>query len=193
VTKRVEFLPPEYIEAKVHGILCKAQELGFYDFNSPTPLDLIAEKICGFNILFENLDQDLEGILGMLDLENKAIWLDQCLNHFETQQFCDEGRCNFTIAHEIGHYVLDHVSYKDDNMIAFHNELDPEVRKMETQANMFGAMLLMPKELVYRKWNHDFANISNFNDAITAMTDFFRASRETTENRLKTLGLIKNF
>lgn len=190
LASKVRFLPPFYIEAKVQALLEEANKRGFYNFDSFTPLDLIAEKICDLKIIFEDLDKDLKGTLGLLDLKNEAIWLDNCLNHLETEQFCDEGRCNFTIAHEIGHYALDHNSYTNGNMIAFHNELDTETRKIETQANMFGAMLLMPSDLMRQKWNKDFQYITNPNNKVTAMTKFFRSSRETTQNRLKTLDLL---
>ena len=129
----------------------------------------------------------------MLDLESNVIWLDNALNHFETGQFCDEVRCNFTIAHEIGHFILHKHLLLEDNLIAFHNELNPESKKIETQANMAGAMLLMTKELVVKKWNDDFKKINHPSDRIIKMTNFFRTSREAIQNRLDTLGLLKKF
>ncbi len=166
--------------------------MGFYDFNSPTPMDLIAEKICNLRIMYENLDDDLPGTLGLLDLDNKAIWIDISLDHLDTDQFIDEARCNFTMGHEIGHFILDHAG-GNKNLIDFHNEFNPETKKAETQANMVAAMLLMPRELAIRKWNEDFADTFDLGDRIIQMMIFFRSSRETTVNRLNTLGLLKKY
>lgn len=191
MTKSIKFLQPSLIAEKANELLKKAEEEGFYDFNSPTPLDLIAESILELRIIFEpKLDKDLEGVIGLLDTQNKAIWLDNSLNHYETQEFCDEARCNFTIAHEIGHDVLDHSSYAEGNLIAFHNELDSKTRRIETQANMFAAMLLMPYKLVERKWLEDFAHIKNKNERITEMINFFRVSRESMQYLLRDLELL---
>ena len=187
---KVKFLDPSCIEDLADCILSIANEEGFYDFNSPTPLDLIAEIICGLNIIFEDLDKDFKGILGIIDVKTKAIWLDDCLNHFETKLLCDEGRCNFTIAHEIGHYFLHADLFKQGNIRAFHNELSEQSSKIETQADMFAARLLMPRELVHKKWNKDFSSINNHNERITAMINFFRTSREAMQYRLDKLGLL---
>lgn len=189
MAKTVRYLPSYYIEEQVRIILCKAQEMGFYDFDGPTPLDLIVEKVCDLRIIFRDLRGDLEGVIGMLDLENKSIWLDNSLNHLETDQFCDEGRCNFTIAHEIGHFALKHVEHGDGNLLAFQDESDPKTKKIETQANMFAAMLLMPSELFCKKWAEIFKHRSDFDCSVTKMMIFFRSSREATLHRLRTLDL----
>ena len=184
------FLDISVIKEKADGVLYKAYKMGFYDFNSATPLDLIVERGCGLNIIFEDLDKDLEGLLGAIDLETRAIWLDNSLNHYETKQFCDEARCNYTIAHEIGHFILHKDLFKQNSLLAFHNELDVKARKIETQADMFAARLLMPSELIYKKWNQDFSSISSYHERIMAMTNFFRVSRESMQYRLGNLGIV---
>ena len=191
MSKTVKFLQPSFIAEKANELLKKAEEEGFYDFNSPTPIDLIAESILGLRIVFEpNLDKDLNGVIGLLDTKSKIIWLDNSLNHLETGVFCDEVRCNNTICHEIGHHVLDHSSYEEGNLIAFHNELDSRTKKIETQANMFGVRLSMPYILFKRKWQEDFSYIKNKNERITEMMNFFRVSRESMQYRLRDLELL---
>ncbi|MFT7086673.1 MAG: Zn-dependent peptidase ImmA (M78 family) [Rickettsiales bacterium] len=187
---KIKFLPKEDIKKAADDLLNKAYEAGIYDFNSPTPLDVIVENILNLEIRFCNLDKDNAGVLGALDLQNKIIWLDVSLDHTETGQFVDEARCNFTIAHEIGHNILHGNVILDNGLVAFHNETDPNTKNAETQANMFAAMVAMPSELMFQKWNKDFAYIENYNDAITAMVDFFRVSRESMQYRLKDLGLL---
>jgi Zn-dependent peptidase ImmA (M78 family) len=190
---KIKYQPKEEIERKVDNLLFEAHKEGFYDFNSPTPLDLIAESILGLEIRFHNLDKDYKGVLGALDLKSKIIWLDNSLDHTQTYQPVDEGRCNFTIGHEIGHNVLHGNVILDGGLVAFHNELDPNTKKAETQANMFSAMLLMPNELIFKKWNKDFSHIYHPTDRIMAMTDFFKVSRETMQYRLKDLNIFNPF
>ena len=187
---KIKFLPEEEIKKAADDLLHKAHKAGIYDFNSPTPLDLIAEDILDLKIMFHDLEKDHKGVLGALDLQTKTIWLDNSLDHTQTGQFVDEGRCNFTIGHEIGHSVLQgDVILDNDGLLAFHNELDPNTRRAEIQADKFSANLIMPSELISKKWN-DFAYIESCNDTITAMTDFFRVSRESMQFRLKDLRLL---
>jgi len=187
---KIKYLPDSEIKKAADDILNKAYKMGLYDFKSSTPLDAIAENILKLKIIFHDLERNHKGVLGALDLQNNIIWLDQSLDHTETGQFVDEGRCNFTIAHEIGHCVLQGNVILDGGLLAFHNEFDPNTRRAEIQADKFSANLLMPSELIFKKWNKDFAYIKTYNDTITAMINFFRVSGEAMQNRLKDLGLL---
>lgn len=71
-------------------------------------------------------------------------------------------RRRFTIAHELGHYVLhramvgrgvnDNRAYRTTNQAEYYNpEIGP---KQETEANRFAASLLMPQELIDRLREH---------------------------------------
>jgi hypothetical protein len=102
----IEFLEDRRIEEKAEGILTELSKAGFYDFNSATNLDLIAEKLLGLGILFEDLDSEFEGVLGALDLEGKTIIIDQGLDNSLGDEFLEEGRLNFTIAHEINRLLM---------------------------------------------------------------------------------------
>jgi Zn-dependent peptidase ImmA (M78 family) len=104
--KKVAFLESKIIESEATKLLKLAHQKGFYDFNRPTPIDLIVEIILKLNINFSDLNKDFEGVLGALDIKSQMIWLDESLNHTQTDNFTDEARCNFTIAHECGHYIL---------------------------------------------------------------------------------------
>jgi Zn-dependent peptidase ImmA (M78 family) len=187
---KIKYLSDGEIKKAADDILRKAYEMGVYDFNSPTPLDVIAENILGLQIRFYDLEKDYHGVLGALDLKNKIIWLDQSLDHTETGQFVDEGRCNFTIGHEMGHNVLQGDVILDGGLLAFHNELDPNTIRAEIQANKFSANITMPSKLMLKKWNEDFSYIESYNETITEMMGFFRVSREAMQYRLKDLGLL---
>ena len=71
-------------------------------------------------------------------------------------------RKRFSIAHEIGHYVL-HMEAADDyeivdnedNFRTITHDFDnwDDDRRMEWEANIFAAALLMDEELVRKEWN----------------------------------------
>lgn len=90
-------------------------------------------------------------------------------------------RQRFTIAHEIGHYVLGHGgAYRDSpNEFSLANH-DP----LEIAANRFAAELLMPEEvlnlLIFKKGIKDIAKLSNM----------LQVSQIAMQYRLKNLGLI---
>jgi Zn-dependent peptidase ImmA (M78 family) len=187
--KKVKFIESKTIEEKVNNTLFQAYKKNLYNSNIPTPIDLIVEKIFSLQIKFANLNQDFEGVLGALDSKNKIIWLDNSLNHTETDNFTDEARCNFTIAHECGHYILHQKLYDDADMTLFHDIENPKTKMIETQANMFASYILMPTNMILKKWSKiDY--YAPFEDTLFELTRFFRVSREAMINRLKIAQLI---
>lgn len=61
----------------------------------------------------------------------------------------DPGALSFSIAHELGHFVLEHPSCSPDELFAPRPRgSDPHVRDFEAEANAFAAELLMPADLV---------------------------------------------
>lgn len=85
----------------------------------------------------------IEGIDGMLSKRKKKN--DWCISYDE--KVTVRGRVNFTIAHELGHYLL-HRNQRDTfqcgslQMIEYDSI---ESRRIEVQANTFASYLLMPK------------------------------------------------
>ncbi len=188
--KGVSFRTPEVLERKANEVLQKAQKRGFYNFDSATPIDLIVEKIFRLKIFFTDLNKDFKGVLGALDLDGKTIWLDESLNHTEEEDFTKEARCNYTIAHEGGHYFFHRPQYrKAENVALFHDITDPRTEALEMQANMFAAYILMPKEVMIKKWNEIDHNCP-IKEVLGEMMKFFRVSREALVYRLKYLGLL---
>jgi Zn-dependent peptidase ImmA (M78 family) len=85
----------------------------------------------------------IRGIDGMLSRrEKKKDW---CISYDETVLV--PGRINFTIAHELGHYLL-HRKQSDIFQCGKSEMLDyasPESMRIESQANTFASYLLMPR------------------------------------------------
>lgn len=95
-----------------------------------------------------------------------------------------ENRRRFTIAHEIGHYVLHPSSllhYDRPEAVHFRakNILGPE----EREANYFAAELLMPEELLTKC-------IAAGMDSVPELASRFKVSEEAMGYRLANLGFI---
>jgi IrrE N-terminal-like domain len=65
---------------------------------------------------------------------------------FYNSRIRSEGRINFTLAHEFGHYLIHRQTYPEGFQCAEQDVVrwDSEYRQLEQQANVFAANLLMP-------------------------------------------------
>lgn len=90
-------------------------------------------ELCGIQIDYDIIDES-----GKFDSEANKI----LVNSLEP-----DTRQRFTLAHELGHFVLNHqgVNHRSDNSSVYSNE---QSRLNEIAANQFAAELIMPKELV---------------------------------------------
>ncbi len=94
----------------------------------------------------------------------------------------------FTVAHEIGHIVLEHVG--PDTREIQDRHLD-SIDEAETEANYFAACLLMPKDKLKEFIDLQFQKNSGFSILeVAAIMSTFNVSFETAVNRLESLGII---
>ena len=89
-------------------------------------------------------------------------------------------RKRFTVAHELGHYVLDHNPVLTE---AEPRDFGNPKSVNEKEANHFAAALLMPEEWVRQDWQ-------NLQDA-ERMANLYRTSPEAMWYRLMELKLLK--
>lgn len=181
--RKIKFIPHQRIEKRAMESLLTAQQRGIYNKGEPVDIMLISEKLFGLCISYEPLDKKMqEGIIGCLDFEQNAIFLDE-------DSWQDHERERFTIAHELGHFICHKLLYEKvgRDLLLLHNELDPVYdkprRDIETQANMMGMAILMPKDVLLEKWN-DFGKFTPFQEKAQHLQKFFDVSRETIEYRL---------
>jgi len=133
------------------------------------PVGEICEKL-NLKVEFKKLDQ---GQSGCLDVETKTIFVND--DYPATRNL-------FTIAHEIGHYVLHDGS--NNRFDQYHKYTSEELKK-EQEANEFAGKLLMPQnkfEEIFGEFRGDIAKIA----------DFFGVSQKAVEVRCFCLGLIDN-
>lgn len=87
----------------------------------------------------KNFDKKFEG--GLFKLPNGGGWA-----IFYNSSIKSRGRKNFTLAHELGHYLL-HRAKKAGDMLCSRSDMwkwDSEYGVMEAEANEFASYLLMP-------------------------------------------------
>lgn len=116
--------------------------------NMVKTLDILTFKLAKYNFNYQILD-DNDGIFekceeAKTDIINGTIYIKQSIyEEAYSEKYC---RANFTIAHEIGHFILHRVL----NLISFSRVANTNQKKPyedpEWQANTFASELLMPYE-----------------------------------------------
>ena len=136
------------IEKKSNKLLEEYFDYKKESLTTPVPTIDILEYL-GYDIDFRSdgiyKNKDILG--GVIPVE-KRVELNESLTS-------NEGRLNFTIAHEIGHIIL-HVDNTDndfffriDNNCEDENKINEKKRKLiENEADQFAAYLLMPSDII---------------------------------------------
>jgi len=129
----------------------------------PIPVDAIMENFLKLRFSFMNLREvfGVNDVAGALWMDTAEVGVDHTLDPEAHPRM--EGRYNFTVAHEIGHWQL-HRRYKlskPDPMLPFARAdlMAPTYicrsstrNRAEIQANMFASSLLMPKAMAVAVW-----------------------------------------
>jgi Zn-dependent peptidase ImmA (M78 family) len=120
----------------------------------------------------------VNGISGMLERVGNSFLVTICATDPYTRQ-------RFTLAHELGHYMLhrhlvgdgvdDDRAYRSTQVGKYHNTLIGPAE--ETEANKFAANLLMPRDLVNAEWAKDGSTVSS-------MAALFQVSEHAMSIRL---------
>ena len=145
---------------------------------------------------------DLERIAAHLHLEIKEVPLEEEYSGFlavhekiiAVNSAHPPVRRRFTIAHEIGHYVLHRRNQSSpvfiDRVIYRRHEASPLSNyNEEMQANAFAAALLMPEKWLDEYMENHPLNLSKTGD-IKILADEFGVSRKAMEYRLHNLGFV---
>lgn len=151
----------------------------------PTPLDELAEEL-GIKIVYQEFEDNISGFLYREDTNN-IIGVNK--KHSKTRQ-------RFTIAHEIGHFILHRgnlVHVNKGYRVNFRNDNSSKAIDFEEiEANTFAAALLMPekevKKIIKRKLN-DGIDLED-SDELKKIAEHFNVSLQAMIIRLIRLGII---
>lgn len=195
------------------------QKLGMLDLES------IAELKLGLKIEYQKLDEDGE-LLGMtifktgyVDVfdENNTICKKKfekgtiVLNEMLINNLKLQGRYQFTLAHEIGHWILHRKEFiEDQNQINLFNivanttennyikclnrdvvynkvvasKLKTDLDWLEWQANYFGASILMPRRLI-KQYYLDNCNSKDIKQMSKEISEICGVSKQAAEIRIR--------
>lgn len=164
---------------------------------APVNLNIIAEKM-GVKIK-RNADWDKLGYDGEIYLDENnhpEIWISPTIH---------ANRQNFTLAHEIGHLVLDVLPNIDNFRDPIKDDYstmrrDGSKNSIEIRANNFAARLLMPKSFIYdsgakivEEYQKEFGPNAKLkiDDFIEKIAQIFQVSKDAMKYRLMNLGIIQ--
>lgn len=121
----------------------------------------------------------------------------------------NDGRRNFTIAHELGHYALEHHLHSGSLFCSNDSIMEEGSAALviEREANYFATCLLMPEEKISKAFksrlrnskrlrNKDFLSVNSRNFGVWCgirddFTKRFGVSEEALRNRLRSLRLAE--
>jgi len=135
------------------------------------------------NVRFGPLPDDLSGFLVH---EGEKVFIGVNSRHASTRQ-------RFTLAHELGHFVL-HPSgnFVDRKLIYFrHNRSSQALDPKEVEANQFAAELLMPERFVYRFLKDRIVDLED-EEFLAGLAKRFSVSTQALTYRLMNLNLSRH-
>jgi Zn-dependent peptidase ImmA (M78 family) len=149
-------------------VLALAEEKGI----ETAPLDIAAlTKSLGIKMFFEPMPGDNSGSLMKQKKTGNWIMTINSLHHPHRQRF--------TIAHEIGHRLKHGIQRDAFTDTTFFRNGDSN--RMEAEANMFAAELLMPAEIFHKFVEETSAKVEN-------IAELFQVSSMAVRIRAKQLG-----
>jgi Zn-dependent peptidase ImmA (M78 family) len=170
----------------------------------PIPVENIVGKHLGLSFEIRELPDNY--ILGYYDAADRIIVVNEHIDPM-INEAANQGRFNFTIAHEIGHHslhrylILNELSQfdllnKSKQASRFICRKEDTVSRLEQQANRFASALLMPANLLKKKWNDLVIengaakdNSSKLNILTNAIAAHCLVSYEAAAIRISQLGL----
>jgi Zn-dependent peptidase ImmA (M78 family) len=174
VEKTVKFLSEIEIEAKARALREK-----FGMDTIPVRVIAIADKL-GIGVRGASWKRpSIAGMIGKREGKMNILY----------RKTDPEIRSRFTIAHELGHFVLhlsDDLQFVDEEVNLYRlsiprGQVDSDTARREIQANAFAASLLMPERQLRGAWEltHSIGNLARF----------FKVSRQAMGIRVAALGL----
>lgn len=175
----------EMIEKKAKETLAKVE----YNDNADA-IDVISvAKKLGFIVANAGLSEDMDGFIIVEEGENDILGIhtDKLIG-VNASKGLDWKR--FTIAHEIGHFIL-HYDRDAVNGMYAHREHVKGKNETENEADFFAANLLMPREKFLQKYDELKIKGLSIDEMIILLADKFGVTQPTIKRRFEELGLIE--
>jgi Zn-dependent peptidase ImmA (M78 family) len=152
-------------------------------FGSQVPVDVTSVvKAHGITVLVEDVEVSLSGML-VIKPEHTYVVLNQ---------LHPTGRMRFSLAHELGHYLLHRDTssvFIDETPLFYRDERSKEgTDPLEVEANAFAAELLMPEDVLRAEFGANPLSAED-EDGIRELAARYGVSSAAMVNRLKNLKL----
>jgi Zn-dependent peptidase ImmA (M78 family) len=153
--------------------------------SAPVPIERVVKRL-GLTLQPAELGEDVSGIL-VVQGETGTIG-------FNAHQA--PVRQRFSIAHEVGHFVLHHklsnifIDKKYTTVFLRDKSSETGEYRREVQANQFAASLLMPKSLLVDAIQKSKVDIAD-EHGLKQLADHFEVSTQALSLRLARLGMIR--
>lgn len=147
----------------------------------PVKLDAIAKRL-GITVKYEPFEEDISGVL-YRDQKETIIGVNS-LHHPNRQRF--------TIAHELGHFVLHEMDVHVDKgyrMVLRDSKSSQAVDPAEIDANRFAAELLIPEKMIRVDAQQLVSDIED-EAGLQALARKYRVSTQAMAYRIANLGLV---
>lgn len=201
----VKFLHKKQIEKKAYELLASyGQQFGEIA-QPPIPVDAIIESHLQIDLRFGKLSEELSqpDVLGAIWINEKEIKIDESLD--TTVNPRAEGRYQFTVAHEAGHWVLHRHQFLESIAPSFFDgpsrptyvcRTSKKKEPIEIQSDTFASFLLMPKHLVLLAWERLFGSTEPY-IAVDEIADLSKGwgqieERQPTVGRAKQMAQLFN-
>jgi len=154
--------------------------------SAPVPIEDLAGAL-GVSVVKEPTDDELSGFLYRDRVQKSAI-IGVNANHHPNRQ-------NFTIAHELGHFLLhegDEVHVDRGFQIKLRTEFSSKgVDIEERESNLFAAEILMPASFLKSDLKKVHALRLDVDDAVEELARNYSVSTQAMLFRLANLGYVK--
>ena len=147
------------------------------NIKAPVPVEEIARAV-GILEIKAMSTKDVEGMLVADDGKNTGV--------IHYKESSPPGRQRFTIGHELGHFLLLHHGSKQSctaKDIKFGSSSDA-LKKLESEANQFSQLLLMPDNLISKAINGSAVSM----ELLKRISDDFEMSFEAMANKCSSLS-----
>lgn len=181
---RVSYLPSAEIASAINVLLLLES-----DDNMTPEVDVVS--IClrhfGLAIHFTDLQEAYgENTLGMVIAEHKLIFCDNSIEPIGDNKTVKERIMRFTVAHELGHYLFHQEYMTSDRPPLFYHDLsESEKTRVEIQANIFAAMLLMPEKPFIETYDLLESQDLKARTITERLSELFNVSKESVGYRIE--------
>lgn len=189
---RSRYIPIYEMEEITQQIL---QDYGFPLYSTdikPVPIDELIEFHFELDILWENIDhldsQDLV-MAAIIPTKRQIVLNETCKDMFAEKM----GTMNFTLAHELGHWVLHTGIYDGINLRSrtpFYCRSFNKKPMIEIQADLFAGCLLMPRPIITKLVKQLRWRGSIYLRQLYELADLFQVSISALKVRLEQLELL---